>query len=128
MRLWLSGPRLFNDLVRPGISLGREDLLARRGPRRHAGEGNTFGRCGVQGNRRWAGVDRAPAVAQARRRGEVRDKPESSMGSHAFVLIMPMEAWVRIWGRRFGHCLGISVFAKREARTVHLSSCFARRW
>jgi hypothetical protein len=25
MRLWLSGPRLFNGLVRPGISLGRED-------------------------------------------------------------------------------------------------------
>ncbi len=29
MRLWLSGPRLFNGLVRPGISLGREDLLPR---------------------------------------------------------------------------------------------------
>jgi hypothetical protein len=26
MRLWLSGPRLFNGLVRPGISLGREDF------------------------------------------------------------------------------------------------------
>jgi hypothetical protein len=25
MRLWFSGPRLFNGLVRPGISLGRED-------------------------------------------------------------------------------------------------------
>ena len=25
MRLWLSGPRLFKGLVRPGISLGRED-------------------------------------------------------------------------------------------------------
>ena len=26
MRLWLSGPRLFNGLVRPGISLGKEDF------------------------------------------------------------------------------------------------------
>jgi hypothetical protein len=25
MRVWFSGPRLFNGLVRPGISLGRED-------------------------------------------------------------------------------------------------------
>jgi hypothetical protein len=25
MRFWLSGPRMFNGLVRPGISLGRED-------------------------------------------------------------------------------------------------------
>jgi len=25
MRLWLSGPRILNGLVRPGISLGRED-------------------------------------------------------------------------------------------------------
>ena len=32
MRLWLSGPRLFNVLVRPGISLGRVDLLAWRRP------------------------------------------------------------------------------------------------
>ncbi|MDQ6869465.1 MAG: hypothetical protein M3178_14215 [Pseudomonadota bacterium] len=32
MRLWFSGPRLFNGLVRPGISLGREDLLAWRWP------------------------------------------------------------------------------------------------
>jgi hypothetical protein len=26
MRLWLSGPRILNGLVRPGISLGREDF------------------------------------------------------------------------------------------------------
>ncbi|PNE09604.1 MAG: hypothetical protein CR217_19210 [Beijerinckiaceae bacterium] len=32
LRLWLSGPRLFNGLVRPGISLGRVDLLAWRRP------------------------------------------------------------------------------------------------
>ena len=25
MRLWLSGPRILHGLVRPGISLGRED-------------------------------------------------------------------------------------------------------
>jgi hypothetical protein len=25
MRVWFSGPRLLNGLVRPGISLGRED-------------------------------------------------------------------------------------------------------
>jgi hypothetical protein len=29
MRLWISGPRLFEGLVRPGISLGREDLRHR---------------------------------------------------------------------------------------------------
>jgi hypothetical protein len=29
MRFWLSGPRLFNGLVRPGISLGREDWSPR---------------------------------------------------------------------------------------------------
>lgn len=29
MRLWLSGPRILNGLVRPGISLGREDLHPR---------------------------------------------------------------------------------------------------
>jgi hypothetical protein len=32
MRLWLSGPRLFNGLVRPGISLGREDFRPRHLP------------------------------------------------------------------------------------------------
>jgi hypothetical protein len=32
MRFWLSGPRILNGLVRPGISLGREDLLAWRRP------------------------------------------------------------------------------------------------
>ncbi len=30
MRLWLSGPRLFNGLVRPGISLGKEDFRPTR--------------------------------------------------------------------------------------------------
>jgi hypothetical protein len=29
MRLWLSGQRLFRGLVRPGISLGREDPYPR---------------------------------------------------------------------------------------------------
>ena len=29
MRLWLSGPRILRGLVRPGISLGREDLYPR---------------------------------------------------------------------------------------------------
>lgn len=29
MRLWLSGPRILNGLVRPGISLGREDFRPR---------------------------------------------------------------------------------------------------
>jgi hypothetical protein len=29
MRVWFSGPRLFNGLVRPGISLGREDWRPR---------------------------------------------------------------------------------------------------
>jgi|HubBroStandDraft_6_1064221.scaffolds.fasta_scaffold2005217_2 hypothetical protein len=29
MRFWLSGPRLFNGLVRPGISFGREDFRPR---------------------------------------------------------------------------------------------------
>jgi len=29
MRIWLSGPRMFNGLVRPGISLGREDWSPR---------------------------------------------------------------------------------------------------
>jgi hypothetical protein len=33
MRFWLSGPRLFNGLVRPGISLGKEDFRpARKAP------------------------------------------------------------------------------------------------
>jgi hypothetical protein len=32
MRFWLSGPRLFNGLVRPGISLGREDFRPRALP------------------------------------------------------------------------------------------------
>jgi hypothetical protein len=32
MRLWFSGPRLFNGLVRPGISLGREDFRPRHLP------------------------------------------------------------------------------------------------
>ncbi len=32
MRLWLSGPRLFNGLIRPGISLGREDFRPRHLP------------------------------------------------------------------------------------------------
>ena len=31
MRFWLAGPHLFRGMVRPGISLGRVDLLARRG-------------------------------------------------------------------------------------------------
>jgi hypothetical protein len=30
MRLWLSGPRLLGGLVRPGISLGKEDLRSAR--------------------------------------------------------------------------------------------------
>lgn len=30
MRLWLSGPRLFNGLVRPGISLGKDDFRSAR--------------------------------------------------------------------------------------------------
>ena len=30
MRFWLSGPRLFSGLVRPGVSFGPEDLRARR--------------------------------------------------------------------------------------------------
>ena len=30
MKLWLSGPRLFNGLLRPGISLGREDFRRMR--------------------------------------------------------------------------------------------------
>ncbi len=29
MRLWLSGPRILNGLVRPGICLGREDFRPR---------------------------------------------------------------------------------------------------
>ena len=32
MRFWLSGPRLFSGLVRPGVSFGPEDLRARRVP------------------------------------------------------------------------------------------------
>ena len=33
MRLWLSGPRLLRGLVRPGISLGKEDFRpARKAP------------------------------------------------------------------------------------------------
>ena len=32
MRFWLSGPRLFNGLVRPGVSFGPEDLRPRRVP------------------------------------------------------------------------------------------------
>jgi hypothetical protein len=33
MRVWFSGPRLFNGLVRPGISLGKEDFRpARKAP------------------------------------------------------------------------------------------------
>jgi hypothetical protein len=33
MRLWLSGPRLLHGLVRPGISLGKEDFRpARKAP------------------------------------------------------------------------------------------------
>lgn len=37
MRIWFSGPRLLNGLVRPGISLGREDFGPSRLPswRRH---------------------------------------------------------------------------------------------
>jgi len=30
MRLWLSGPRILRGLVRPGISLGREDWNPRQ--------------------------------------------------------------------------------------------------
>ena len=26
MRIWLSGPRMFHGLVRPGVSFGREDF------------------------------------------------------------------------------------------------------
>jgi hypothetical protein len=33
MRIWFSGPRLLNGLVRPGISLGREDFGPPRLPR-----------------------------------------------------------------------------------------------
>ena len=32
MRFWLSGPRIFGGLVRPGVSFGPEDLRARRVP------------------------------------------------------------------------------------------------
>lgn len=32
MRFWFSGPRLFHGLVRPGISLGREDFRPRHLP------------------------------------------------------------------------------------------------
>jgi hypothetical protein len=32
MRFWFSGPRMFNGLVRPGVSFGPEDLRARRVP------------------------------------------------------------------------------------------------
>jgi hypothetical protein len=32
MRLWLSGPRILHGLVRPGISLGREDFRRMRKP------------------------------------------------------------------------------------------------
>ncbi|MGA3342887.1 MAG: hypothetical protein ABSD11_20425 [Methylocella sp.] len=32
MRVWFSGPHLFNGLVRPGISLGREDFRRGRLP------------------------------------------------------------------------------------------------
>jgi hypothetical protein len=32
MRFWFSGPRMFSGLVRPGVSLGPEDLRARRVP------------------------------------------------------------------------------------------------
>ena len=35
MRFWFSGPRLFSGLVRPGVSLGPEDLRARRVPAIH---------------------------------------------------------------------------------------------
>jgi hypothetical protein len=35
MRFWFSGPRLFNGLVRPGVSFGPEDLRARRIPVTH---------------------------------------------------------------------------------------------
>jgi hypothetical protein len=37
MRIWFSGPRLFNGLVRPGISFGKEDFGPPRLPswRRH---------------------------------------------------------------------------------------------
>jgi hypothetical protein len=30
MRFWISGPRMFSGLVRPGVSFGPEDLRARR--------------------------------------------------------------------------------------------------
>jgi hypothetical protein len=30
MRLWLSGPRILGGLVRPGISLGKEDFRSAR--------------------------------------------------------------------------------------------------
>jgi hypothetical protein len=33
MRIWFSGPRILGGLIRPGISLGKEDLrAARRAP------------------------------------------------------------------------------------------------
>ena len=35
MRIWLSGPRIFGGLLRPGISLGREDLQRLRGRPEH---------------------------------------------------------------------------------------------
>jgi hypothetical protein len=35
MRFWLSCPRLFSGLVRPGVSFGPEDLRARRVPATH---------------------------------------------------------------------------------------------
>ena len=35
MRFWLSGPRLFSGLVRPGVSFGPEDWRARRVPATH---------------------------------------------------------------------------------------------
>jgi hypothetical protein len=46
MRFWLSGPRLFSGLVRPGVSFGPEDLRARRVPaHRKIAEDATLGIC-----------------------------------------------------------------------------------
>jgi hypothetical protein len=73
MRLWLSGPRLFNGLVRQ-ISLGREDLLAWRRPpscrRRECLP--AIGRSSCRG----AGAYRVAAAREARGGSEVGDKPE----------------------------------------------------
>ena len=49
--------------------------VGRNSRRRHAGEGNVFWRCGVQGDRREQGADGVAASCEARDREKARHKP-----------------------------------------------------